>query len=69
MEEIEGEHHRSVACILMIPTHQIYYRLIEERRTYNLLSQFELAGLGFGFDARFLISQLTVYLTESIQRV
>ena len=30
MEKIEGEHHRSVACILMIPTHQLYYRLIEE---------------------------------------
>jgi len=47
----DGDLHRSVACIPMIPTHQINYRLIEEWKTSHLLLQCIAAGLGVESEA------------------
>jgi hypothetical protein len=40
----DGEH-RSVACVSMIPTHHIYYRLIEKCIAHSLLREFAVSKL------------------------
>lgn len=66
--EREGDHHRSVACISMIPTHQTYYRLIEERKLiiYGHSAHSRCSNLDFKHVAC-PNSQKSVCLTERLQ--